>query len=391
MLPVAALLSNIVFSSPEELLMFIKNAIKDAFVPRSGQSRWMAILLLSIVFGFSDIASALTATEADAAFAAYNKTFLIQNGNKTYYKQKVDAPGKTYFWMQASEIQLAEDAYLRTNKPAQRKLVNDLLTTFIAQNGKEWKWNQYNDDLGWADIAFVRGYEIIGDPAFLKASISAWNLAYNRGWDDAFGGGVWWDVKRTEKDALSNNPNIVTGCHLYKITRQEDYLIKSEAMYAWIRSKLYVNETGAIYEKFKADGTLVKSINVYNMGTFINAANCLYKITGKRSYYDDALRTALYVKSKNKILSHTNYRHESAWQEQFARGLGEFVRDNHLWSTFYPWMVANADAAWNSRRPDLDISWNDWLHPTPQDNCDSFECLSAAVMLQWVPPTQPSR
>ena len=371
--------------------MCIKNAVTNAFVPRLGRSRWMALVLLSLVCGFSDVASALTATEADAAFNAYNKAFLVQNGsNKTYYKQKVDAPEKAYFWMQAIEIQLAEDVYLRTKNPGQKKLVKDLLTTFIAQNGKEWKWNQYNDDLGWANIAFVRGYEITGEPAFLKASISGWNLAYNRGWDDTFGGGIWWDVKRTEKGALSNNPNIVTGCHLYKITKEKGYLTKSKAMYAWMRSKLYDDATGAIYEKFKADGTLVKSINVYNMGTYINAANCLYKATGERSYYDDALKAAMYVKSENTILSHTNYRHESAWQDQFARGLGEFVRDNKLWSEFYPWMVENADAAWNSRRPDLNIAWNDWLHPTPQDNCDSFECLSAAVMLQWVPPAQPS-
>ncbi len=38
-------------------------------------------------------------------------------------------------------------------------------------------------------------------------------------------------------------------------------------------------------------------IFTYNQGTFIGSANLLYKITGTRSYYQDALRSTLYVKN----------------------------------------------------------------------------------------------
>jgi hypothetical protein len=334
---------------------------------------------------------ALGPTDADDAFQAYNSAFLVSNGQSAYFREALGSDKKAYFWHQALEIQMVEDAYVRTQSDDNKNLVRKLLYTFLEQNNKDdWGWNHYNDDLGWATMAFVRGYEITGNNAFLKTAVTNWNRAYDRGWDDKFGGGVWWDIERTEKDALSNNPNIITGCHLYEITKDEVYLTKSKAMYNWVRAKLYDNETGGIHEKFMADGTLIKDENVYNMGSFINAANCLHRITGDEAYYKDALKTARHVKDQYPILARSNYRGESSWQDQLAHGLGEFVRDNNLWDTFYPWMERNCTAAWSQRRLDLNITWNDWLNPTPEDKCSSLECVSSVTMLQVNPPTHPT-
>jgi hypothetical protein len=355
--------------------------------------RRVSIILLWTALGlsFPQLSRALDPTVADQAFQAYNAAFLVDHGDTVYYREELGKDEKAYFWHQALEIQMVEDVYVRTQSEDVKNLIRKLLYTFLKQNNQDdWGWNDYNDDLGWANMAFVRGYEITGDHAFLKAAITNWNRAYDRGWDDKFGGGVWWDVKRTEKDALSNNPNIITGGHLYEITKDDIYLTKSKAMYDWVRSQLYDNETGGIHEKFLANGTLIKDENVYNMGSFINAANCLYRITGDMSYYNDALRTARHVKDENPILSRSNYRGESSWGDQLAHGLGEFVRDNNLWGTFYPWMERNCEAAWNARRPDLNITGNDWLHGTPQDKCSSLECVSAVTMLQVTPATDPT-
>jgi hypothetical protein len=49
-------------------------------------------------------------------------------------------------------------------------------------------------------------------------------------------------------------------------------------------------------------------------------------------------------------------------------------------------MAANAAAAWNSRRPDLNLTWNAWASPTTTNDCSSLECLSAAVIQQVIPP-----
>lgn len=328
-------------------------------------------------------------TIADTSFDAYNAAFLVKTNGLTYYKTSLTNSEKAYFWLQALEIQTAEDVYDRTKSAAHKKLVGDLLTTFLAQNNDlDWSWNDYNDDLGWANMAFIRGYRITGDPSFLYTAATNWNRAYNRGWDSLLGGGVWWDVAHTAKSALSNNPLIISGCELYEVTGDASYLTKSQAMYAWMRTNLYDSATGRVWENVQSNGVLTTSANVYNMGAFINAANCLYRLTGSSSYYNDALLTANYVVNNNDILSN-GARGESSWADQFMRGFNRFVTDNHIWNLYYPWVTINANAAWNSRRSDLNITWNAWKTSTATDDCSSLECVSAVVVQQIKPATQP--
>ena len=88
----------------------------------------------------------------------------------------------------------------------------------------------------------------------------------------------------------------------------------------------------------------------------------------------------------NAILSNTG-RGDSTWSDQFTRGLAYFARDNNLWGLYYSGMATNANAAWNARRTDLNITWNAWASPTATDGSSSMECLSAAVIQQVLPPT----
>lgn len=136
----------------------------------------------------------------DQAFNAFNNAFLIRNGGASYYRESLNVSGKDYFWRQALDIQAAEDVYLRTGRPEHRALVASLLDTFLQQNqGRgglyDWDWNEYNDDLLWAGLAFVRGYKITGNVAYLNQAKYAFNRVYDRGWDTALGGGIWWDIR----------------------------------------------------------------------------------------------------------------------------------------------------------------------------------------------------
>jgi predicted alpha-1,6-mannanase (GH76 family) len=341
-------------------------------------------------------AAAITAGDADTAFNAYNASFLVTSGNTQYYMEALNVSTKDYFWRQALDIQMVEDVYLRSKNPAHQALITNLLNTFLAQNAgsggqQDWSWNQYNDDLAWAGLAFVRGYQATGNTTFLNQAKYAFDLAYSRGWDTALGGGIWWNVAKTEKSALSNNPNVILACYLSEYTGDATYLTKARAIYDWVRSHLYNTTTGAAYENLKADGTLVADANVYNEGAFIGAANHLHRLTAVDMYYDDALRTVEYVrnnKTSGGIL--TNGTRQGTWQSEFARGLGEFVRDNNLWSTYYSWMLQNANAAWNVRRTDRSISWNNWTATTPSDNVTTaVECIGAVIMINVTPATQP--
>ncbi|HEU5123945.1 MAG TPA: TIM-barrel domain-containing protein, partial [Verrucomicrobiae bacterium] len=339
------------------------------------------------------IESGITVAVADqsgparAAFDAYNQAFLVRANGQTYYKRSLTDNSYAGTWVQALEIQLAEDAYDRTKSVADQQLVHDLLTTFLAKENYDWSLDTWNDDIAWMTIACVRGYKITGNPDLLNKAISAWNMAYNRGWDSALGGGIWEEMNlKDAKCALSNDPMIVAGCALYEITGETAYLTKCQDIYAWVRTNLFNPTNGQIYECVRSNGVVAVSDNPYNSGAFINAANCLHNLTGDTNYFNDALLAASHVINNTAILADGG-RGDSSWADQFARGLSYFARDNNLWGLYQSWMSTNANAAWNARRTDLNITWNDWKTQTPTDNCYSLECLSAAVIQQLLPTT----
>ena len=328
---------------------------------------------------------AAATSSADAAFNAYNAAFLVKAGGRTFYKKSTVKTESTGTWVLALEIQLAEDVYERTHSGAHRQLVSDLLNSFVAKEGTNWSYDSWNDDIGWMVIACVRGYEVTRNPVLLKTAESQWKMAYDRGWDNTFGGGIWEDNNtKFSKCALGNDPMIISGCALYRSTHDATYLKRCKEIYTWVHDNVFDQATGQVNEGIARDGKQV-SDNVYNTGCFINAANCLHNATGAANYYNDAVLAADHVVRKYPILSH-NGRGDNCWSDQFARGLGNLCRDNNLWDRYRSWMVANAKSAWSFRRVDLNVTWNDWKTPTPSDDCSSFECLGAVVLQQLTPP-----
>jgi len=329
----------------------------------------------------------------DTALNAYNNAFLVTQGSSVYYKASLKATEKDYFWQQALDIQMVEDVYRVHRLDDYKTLIENLLNTFLAQNaGKagltDWDWNDYNDDLLWAGLAFVRGYQITGKKLFLNQAKYAFDRLYKRGWDDELGGGIWWDVKKSNKSGLSNNPAVILACYLYQFTGDDSYLTKAKDIYSWIIKTLYDKETGAVHENIAPSGQLSGGINVYNIGAFVGGANFLSDLTHDPTYLSDAERSINYVVQHNVIMARNQ--RDGTWQSEFARALGEFLRSNpSYWSTYYSWMKKNADAAWGARRTDLNLIWNDWMNPTALDDTKANECVSAIVMLAITPDSQP--
>ncbi len=346
-------------------------------------------------YASGSIASGITvfvdeeSNRAQAAFDAYNAAFLVQSNGLTYYKRSLSNNSYAGSWVQGLELQMAADAYDRTKSTYHKQLVDDLTTTFLSRENYDWSLNTWNDDIAWMSIACIRGYQITDNTDLLNQAIYAWNMAYDRGWDSDLGGGIWEEMNlKDAKCTLSNDPMIIAGVALYQITGQSAYLTKCQDIYTWVRNNLFNPTNGQVYECIRSNGEVAVSDNVYNSGAFINAANCLYQITGATNYYQDALMAARHVIDNNAVLSHSA-RGDNTWSDQFIRGLANFARDNHLWGLYSSWMKANADAAWDARRTDLDITWNAWASPTPTDDCYSLECLSAAVIQQVIPATAP--
>ncbi len=341
----------------------------------------------------------VTAADPDAAFAAYNSAFYVTGGDgHAYYAPDTSKGADTGFWTLAEEIEMAEDACDRNATADTQSKVNALCSGFLTNKGTTW--NTYlgntllNDDIEWACIAMCRGYLATGNTAFRDAAKSNFDAVYARAWDTT-NGGMYWTGSSGSKNACSNGPAAIVCCYLARIYNDPSYLTKAQNIYAWERNTLFNASTGAVADNINAQGTITNWYFTYNEGTFIGAADFLYKATGTRSYYQDALLAMNYT--KNTICNSSGIFPAAAADggdgDTFNgigfRWIARFVRDQQLWFDYFAWLRANADAAWNVRRPD-NLSWCKWATATPSGTLHSNTCAGSVVAMQVVPASDPT-
>ena len=227
--------------------------------------------------------AAVALPSPDTVLQAWNNAFLVQNNGQAYYTDELKSTGteRAGEWVQALDINVAQDVYDRTHAPADRQLADTLVTTLLADEGTDWtSWDGWNDNIAWMLTAVIRGYQQTGDPGWLTVAEDQWNATYNRGWTSD-GGGIWENSDQTSKCALSNDPMIFTAVWLYELTGDGSYLTRAEAIYSWVRATLVDPATGVVNECLSfPDGpggptSLSTSDNAYNAGSFIEAADNL--------------------------------------------------------------------------------------------------------------------
>ena len=377
------------------------NNIKFAVNAKSAVQTGLLALLVGLGCGLPQQASAIGAGDADTMINGYNNAFLVTSGSTAYYKSSINNGTAAGTWVASLDIMAEEDAYERTGSAAHKTLVNNLCATWLQNTQPPWTWDGWNDDIGWFTMALIRGYQMTGNSNFLTQAEYGFNMAYNRGWDTQYNGGGIWEQQpdmtpagqTIDKEALSNDSLGKVACMLYQSTHDVTYLNKAEQIYGWVWNHIYNSSTGQVYTGVDRSGNVNTGSAVYNQGTFVDYANLLYQITGNVNYYNDAKRSIDYVKNNmttGGVISN-NAGYLNTWADEFARGLGHFVRDNRQWGTYYPWMVQNANAIMSSRRTDYNITWNGWAQQTPTDNTlDTSKFASAVAWLQFTPATQPN-
>ena len=391
--------------------------------------------------------------QADAAYKAFNDAFLVTRlaDNKphgTYYKEGYNSgdAGKLYCWEQGLDVLMLMDRYRfrgdETMKPLISKVVdalnyneNDGYNSARADKGvipagtnkkyfdlakknlvSNWLWNDFNDDLLWMSLPNIRAYLITGEKRFLAQAEWTSDYMFDRGWSVAeMGGGIWWRVEDAKyddqcKSGLSNNPAICLNAYLYEATGNEKYLHRAKLIFDWVFDVLR-NDDGPVDEQIEVREQDYprrhNSYNVYNEGAFVEGAAALYRITGEERYYEAAKQTADWVilnKVNNNGLMEFGNKTDGTWQSEFVRGIAfllearpelwkEIVvtKPNNTKTTYYNWLRKNADAAWNTREKDHNLSDCAWDKQTTflPDNKHSEMWVGSVIAQQIVPEENP--
>jgi predicted alpha-1,6-mannanase (GH76 family) len=318
---------------------------------------------------------------AEKAYQGYLNAFLVRSNGQTYLVDGIAKRDKAYFWGQAFMITSLIDAYEENQSETRKQLIIDMINSFLIQETHDWSWNSWSDDIAWACIAMSRAYQITGNETYKTVAVNNWKFGFERGWDNFLGGGVWENMDKHTKAALSNNPMIISGMTLYETTGDAYFLNNSKRIYEWFRnSGIYNPTTGVVNEAKVNDGTIQYSDHPYNTGSFINAAATLYKHTKIASYLSDAQRAADHVVSAFPILTEEG--------DGAIRGIAKLARENGLEWKYYPWLLKQCENAWKNRRTDYNITNNNWTTKTGNVEQFAMQCVSALTVQMVTPEVQ---
>lgn len=222
------------------------------------------------------------------------------------------------YWPQAHAMDVVTDAYLRTGNEKFKELY-DLWWQGMprfnfdarrgAERGDRW-WNAYVDDMEWHCLALIRIYEATGEVCYLNKARQMYAdwiwTQWSQESEEPWHGGITWKTDiAPSKNACSNGPAAVIAARLAQFANVdasyeknktvEIYQEEAEKIYHWERQHLWDNQSGAVFDNIDKEGKLARFSLSYNQGTFIGAAVELYRLTGVRSYIDDAVLTARYT------------------------------------------------------------------------------------------------
>jgi hypothetical protein len=343
-------------------------------------------LLFSCLLGLTSPGWAFTTKDVNTAVGAYNSAFYKVSGTNGYFTVNRTNTTDSYFWSQAEMIETFIDGYEWSSNSVYQGMITNLLNGFISNNGSSWTWNGYNDDIMWATLAFLRGGIATGQTNYCIIAKTNFDACYARAWDLTLGGGLYWTTGNSNKNAAVNGPAAIAAYMLYQFYGDTSYYNKATNIYFWERATLFDTNSGLIADNISTNGVKSGGATTYNQGTFIGAGHFL----GQTNDATLALRYTMMAMGDTGILpQYAAQDNNSGFNAIFNRWANRFVRDRGLQNFCQPWFQLNADAAWNVRRNNDQLSWCRWLEPTPQGNqIGSWDCISSISALLAANPTR---
>jgi len=309
---------------------------------------------------------------------SFNSAYYQPFGSGLAHYKDNQTGGVSYFWTQAEMIEMFEDAYDRTggNSTWQANIAS-LLNGFSSDNGTSWSGNPYNDDVCWACIAYLRGYQITGNTTFRTIAKNNFDMMLARGWDNALGG-IWWDTAHGGKNSVNNCPATIVAYMLYQALGDSSYLTKAQNIFNWEKAHLYDPNTGSTWANINPAGVISYNPEPLCQGSFIGACDLLGDTVNGTKAMDYA---------KNNMSGAGGAILFQFWDENAGiRWMAKYMKNRGLQSSYLAWLQFNANCIWANRRTSDNLCWQNWGAPTSKtDNLASWQTHSAVIALQVVP------
>lgn len=260
------------------------------------------------------------------------------------------------------------------------------------------------DDLEWWGLAWARAHEVVGDEDYLRRAKTIFKEAVKY-WDENHcGGGVWWDRRRTYKNAITTELFFALASRLHALTAEREYLEWSRRSWRWLSQSGMINGDGLVNDGLTKD---CKNNNgetwTYNQGVLLGGLLHLYQVENDAGYLDagcwiaDATIAAKANHWEDGVLRESCEEHCNHNSRQFK---GIFVRYLAYFSAALPvtyadqkaryadFVARNAVMAWKHRNAagQFTQSWAD--NSTAADgisHTSGLDLLNADLLLTQAP------
>ena len=290
------------------------------------------------------------------------------------------------FWDNAEIFETVIDAYEVTRDEKYLNYIKEIAEATLKQYGKKWTWNEYNDDIMWLCIAFLRAYFLTGEDDYLRYAKINFDPVWERAYSEDLGGGLWWRTDNKSKNSCVCGPGAIAACLLGKAAGNEEYYEKAKLVLDWQIANLYEIGLGKVYDAIDIKGNINKWSSTYNQGTFIGACMLYYEYSGDESYLTKAKKAAEFAMRFMYNYGVMNNETEGGDLIGFKGILTRWISRYAVMvenKEVFDWLRRNADAAWKNRNS-KNLIWTAWGTKTSEkySQYDVFG-MSTAVALMF--------
>lgn len=337
--------------------------------------KWLRLLLSMMIL----TGSRVVASEPYRAYADANIAVL-----QTWYDLDKGTWKTTGWWNSANALEAVIDYSVITGNKTYKP---DIANTFEKHKSGSFL-NKYYDDEGWWALTWIKAYDLTHETRYLDMAKRIFE-DMKGGWDDTFGGGIWWNKDRKYKNAIANELFLTLAARLHQRTPGDkgygSYLDWAQKEWRWFESSGMINEKNLINDGLNKLGTNNGgTVWTYNQGVILGGLAAMADITHQKSYLararaiaDAAIKTLV---SSEALLTEPCEKKDgcggdgSLFKGIFLRNLSLLYKKTNR-KEYLNFITSNADSIWKQDRSETNEFGLKWAGPF--DKADASRQSSA--------------